>query len=213
MKINDLGRSMIEILGVLAIVGILSVGAISGYSKAMFKYKLIKTAEDYTTFFQEVLPYKKELEALRGAKAGDGDYYWLTPLLDDMQLVPKTWSRTVIPSKGQEGFIDRMGNYVWPFIRVENNKLNFNILITDSETSVIICETLYREVIMQFSDILNYTTTVKDKNGGSEKYYYGNMYCNGKIRKCIKDMSLKDIDEVCSFCASDNRYCALVVDF
>ena len=29
------GRSMVEMLGVLAIIGVLSVGAIAGYSKAM----------------------------------------------------------------------------------------------------------------------------------------------------------------------------------
>ena len=38
------GRSMVEMLGVLAIIGILSVGAIAGYSKAMMKYKLNKQA-------------------------------------------------------------------------------------------------------------------------------------------------------------------------
>ena len=31
------GRSMIEMLGVLAIIGVLSVGGIAGYSKAMQK--------------------------------------------------------------------------------------------------------------------------------------------------------------------------------
>ena len=39
------GRSMIEMLGVLAIVGVLSVGGIAGYSKAMTKFKINKTAE------------------------------------------------------------------------------------------------------------------------------------------------------------------------
>lgn len=34
------GRSMVEMLGVLVIIGVLSVGAIAGYSKAMMKYKL-----------------------------------------------------------------------------------------------------------------------------------------------------------------------------
>ena len=33
----SVGRSMIEMLGVLAIVGVLSVGGIAGYSKAMEK--------------------------------------------------------------------------------------------------------------------------------------------------------------------------------
>ncbi len=39
------GRIMVEMLGVLAIIGVLSVGAIAGYSKAMTKYKLNKHAE------------------------------------------------------------------------------------------------------------------------------------------------------------------------
>jgi len=41
-KNNQTGRSMVEMLGVLAIIGVLSVGAIAGYQKAMFKYKLNK---------------------------------------------------------------------------------------------------------------------------------------------------------------------------
>ena len=42
MRINEQGRSMIEMLGVLAIVGVLSVGGIAGYSKAMNKFKTNK---------------------------------------------------------------------------------------------------------------------------------------------------------------------------
>ena len=40
---NPIGRSMIEMLGVLAIIGVLSVGGIAGYSKAMEKFKINKT--------------------------------------------------------------------------------------------------------------------------------------------------------------------------
>jgi len=42
------GRSMIEMLGVLAIIGVLSVGGIAGYSKAMHKYRVNKTIEQIT---------------------------------------------------------------------------------------------------------------------------------------------------------------------
>lgn len=38
-KSEQSGRSMVEMLGVLAIIGVLSVGGIAGYSKAMAKYK------------------------------------------------------------------------------------------------------------------------------------------------------------------------------
>ncbi len=44
-KNNQTGRSMVEMLGVLAIIGVLSVGGIAGYSKAMFKYKMNKTMD------------------------------------------------------------------------------------------------------------------------------------------------------------------------
>ena len=44
-KINENGRSMVEMLGVLAIIGVLSVGGIAGYSKAMNKYKINKTTD------------------------------------------------------------------------------------------------------------------------------------------------------------------------
>ena len=42
------GRSMIEMLGVLAIIGVLSVGGIAGYSKAMEKFKINKTIQHIT---------------------------------------------------------------------------------------------------------------------------------------------------------------------
>ncbi len=45
---NQTGRSMIEMLGVLAIIGVLSVGGIAGYSKAMRQYRLNKTIEQIT---------------------------------------------------------------------------------------------------------------------------------------------------------------------
>ena len=39
-SVQQSGRSMIEMLGVLAIIGVLSVGGIAGYSKAMTKYRI-----------------------------------------------------------------------------------------------------------------------------------------------------------------------------
>ena len=43
---NEAGRSMIEMLGVLAIIGVLSVGGIAGYSKAMNKFKTNQVADN-----------------------------------------------------------------------------------------------------------------------------------------------------------------------
>lgn len=44
MRCDESGRSMIEMLGVIAIIGVLTVGGIAGYSKAMEKWRINKTA-------------------------------------------------------------------------------------------------------------------------------------------------------------------------
>ncbi len=66
---NQNGRSMIEMLGVLAIIGVLSVGGIAGYSKAMMKFKINKTIEQITTIMTNfktltVAQTNKEYEAI-----------------------------------------------------------------------------------------------------------------------------------------------------
>ena len=52
------GRSMVEMLGVLAIIGVLSVGAIAGYSKAMMKYKLNQYSQAIGMLINNVLQIK-----------------------------------------------------------------------------------------------------------------------------------------------------------
>lgn len=48
------GRSMVEMLGVLAIVGVLSIGGIAGYSKAMAKYKVNKTIDQVSMLITNI---------------------------------------------------------------------------------------------------------------------------------------------------------------
>ena len=55
MKKLQNGRSMVEMLGVLAIIGVLSVGAIAGYQKAMFKHKINKTIQEISLLFQSLV--------------------------------------------------------------------------------------------------------------------------------------------------------------
>ena len=47
MMKNESGRSMVEMLGVLAIIGVLSVGGIAGYTMAMNKYRANEIAKNY----------------------------------------------------------------------------------------------------------------------------------------------------------------------
>jgi len=59
---------MIEMLGVLAIIGVLSVGGIAGYSQAMSKFKVSKTTDQVQTMVTNI----------RTLFAGQRDYSGLT---------------------------------------------------------------------------------------------------------------------------------------
>ena len=51
---NQTGRSMIETLGVLAIVGVVSIGGIAAFSQAMMKSKVNKTLQQLSTISSAV---------------------------------------------------------------------------------------------------------------------------------------------------------------
>ncbi len=54
---DQTGRSMVEMLGVLAIIGVLSVGGIAGYSLAMSKYKITKALDQAQTIITNLRTY------------------------------------------------------------------------------------------------------------------------------------------------------------
>ena len=64
MNNNQSDRSMIEMLGVLAIIGVLSVGGIAGYSKAMEKFKLDKAADEYTHIIFGLLEHLDDIRKI-----------------------------------------------------------------------------------------------------------------------------------------------------
>ena len=72
LKTNENGRSMIEMLGVLAIIGVLSVGGIAGYSKAMNKFKTNKVADNVSMMVANIktlYAQQKTYEDLDNAEA------------------------------------------------------------------------------------------------------------------------------------------------
>jgi len=75
LKQKQSGRSMIEMLGVLAIVGVLSAGGIAGYSMAMQSYKTNALIE------------KVQLIATRARSTYKGNYVGLN--LDNMVAIGK----------------------------------------------------------------------------------------------------------------------------
>ena len=80
LKHNDQsGRSMVEMLGVLAIIGVLSVGGISGYSKAMAKFKLIKAQDQITMLLMNIRAAYATSPTYDGLNANTAAEYNLAP--------------------------------------------------------------------------------------------------------------------------------------
>ena len=102
IKNNESGRSMIEMLGVLAIIGVLSVGGIAGYSKAMTKYRINNTIEQITliagnirSFFASQINYDglSDATVIKKAKLVP-DEMW-----EDGKTYPQNvWGMDVYPS-------------------------------------------------------------------------------------------------------------------
>ena len=111
MKILQFGRSMIEMLGVLAIIGVLSIGGIAGYRIAMNKYQANVILEDVNRFaftiiersplpdgeisrsdFVQTTPY-----TLTATNDVEGDYFYI-----DVHDVPKGVCHELLNKKSND---------------------------------------------------------------------------------------------------------------
>ncbi len=77
--INENGRSMVEMLGVLAIIGVLSVGGIAGYSKAMNKYKINKTNDQLSMLIANIRTLFASQSDYSGLNNGTAIKYGVVP--------------------------------------------------------------------------------------------------------------------------------------
>ena len=188
------GRSMVEMLGVLAIIGVLSVGAIAGYSKAMFKYKLNKQAEQLTTVFNAAAQYVGQFQFNNSLMNN------ITETFAKLNLIPDEMIRD---KKNPTAFYDIFSNRMVIFVdgsQVRDpyaNSLGVESSLK-SENGVEVC----RNVILTAkanSDILWHIET----NHGTSIPYYGYNYCE-ENKKCIADLTLSNIDSMCRGTSSGN---------
>ena len=113
---NCTGRSMIEMLGVLAIIGVLSVGGIAGYSKAMEKFKINKMIDEYSYLINGLLEYKDNLIKSNPAEGSIKLYDFILAA----NLVPPSWT-----TENTWAMTDTVGNTVVPYL---NNQEKFMVL-------------------------------------------------------------------------------------
>ena len=77
---------MVEMIGVLAIIGILSVGSIAGYSNAMRKYRLNKHSESYNMLLSNALQISASIDKAKSGTNKNDIFY--NEFLDKAKLIP-----------------------------------------------------------------------------------------------------------------------------
>lgn len=187
MKFNELGRSMVEMLGVLAIIGVLSVGALSGYSKAMTKYKLNKQSEQISQLLDYTL--------INTEKLRNDNSEMLVPLLVKLNAIPDGMKSNI----GNTYVFDVFNSSIW----IENHHPGFAlgiIINNNSELNMEICRNLLklaqaRSHLIDFSYIHRFnsddTVDALDRKYGDAKCTKGN---------CLRDMTIADMDDMCRVC-------------
>ena len=214
---NSFGRSMIEMLGVLAIIGVLSVGGIAGYSKAMEKFKINKATEAYNYMVWGLIEH---LDDLRRIKLTN-DWIPLSDYVSDLNLVPESWEKVQFPALTSgltlSGFRDTYNNYVFLLLHPDGNIVQIETRVggqssTDdgqiSESfSKEFCINWFSNVAQPLSSVLK-SASLGKKSATLE--FFGAAYCPAGS-KCLKDLAVSDISQLCASCDKKNEWCEVIM--
>lgn len=206
---NEFGRSMIEMLGVLAIVGILSIGGIAGFSTAMVKYRMIRFKETYMYFVQDVLRYNDTWTQERKRAGVQGNtQFALARLITQVDLLPQYWK--------QEGvyIYDNIGGKHYVSKRKDTMEFQYTISyseMSNNSDSKQRCLTIMLDILKQMEDI--YYISLWNGNIRYGDVLYGKNYCNPETTICFMDMTVAEVNEYCSFCEKSKTKCAIVYYF
>ena len=214
------GRSMVEMLGVLAIIGVLSVGAIAGYSKAMFKYKLNKQAESFNSLLNNAIQLYPDLTrtyALNKFNYTTGPQFVIN-IFDKMNLIPDGMSI-------QNNYIvDIFKNNIWfNYYNGNNGTTNeYLMYVTLARTGTSLSshdKEVCRNMVtvakensenLAWLEMRSYhgdTSSNKTKLfGGLADLFIGNAPKN----RLLRNAGVKEIDDFCSACDSEDA-CQLLV--
>ena len=175
------GRSMVEMLGVLAIIGVLSVGAISGYSKAMMKYKLNKSLEQTFYIIHLANEYKDEFKSSHTSSIYYITYFIKMKLIPD-DMIKENVSNYVYDKLDHELAVAEIGNGQTRTFGINARNLK------NRETEIFYCQS-----IINYAKEYENITTVRIW-GETANYYFHNTDNN----KTLQTASLNQIRNACT---------------
>ena len=192
---QEKGRSMVEMLGVLAIIGVLSIGAMAGYSKAMFKYKLNKQTEQLTTFLNNVFIHSSDFNL--SIPASGVNSLQLIPYFIKLQYVP---DEMILPANSPYRDIqlkDIFDNKIsLNLVQTTDYRINYMNFSFDNN-SVDVCANV-ANILYNFHSYIDKVVFNTD-NGNTS--FQGDASCKDD-KACFRGVLQSDIFSLCKDCTS-----------
>ncbi len=185
---------MIEMLGVLAIIGVLSVGGIAGYSKAMEKYRFTKLADEYSYFIAGLLQNR---EAFKTVSSSD-----IRSSVVALGIVPATWTANKITNTVTTLF-DSDNNHIYTLSTRGDGKFVFEIVFEDhggrSDNSTLneYCQNLMNILILPNKDLFDRVDLYSDSTEYDKTFVNDEACNNDNASNCIKNLNPAKLAEVC----------------
>ena len=185
------GRSMVEMLGVLAIIGVLSITAVSGYTKSMTKHKINETVhvagQLLSVIIEKNILHDANISIATGVAKTIVKAGWMP---DDF-----TYDKT-----HYDYLKDSNNNIVW--IYPLNNGISVNWAF--SKYSKELCYA-FIDLGKEWNADIKYVQTSYSQSSNASSgtkifaTFYGSNNCSAGV-KCLSKVSLTDIDNACNKC-------------
>ena len=191
-KIVNAGRSMVEMLGVLAIIGVLSVGAIAGYSKAMMKYKLNKQTEQIGSILDYVNIHLDDFKRSKTTISAN-----MIPLLKKLNVIPQEMIRENTSFKIYDifGTAIILQNYT---VNNVDYVFEFRLFINKGQKES--CMNLFTIAKAKREQLWRTKfSTVKGETSNDANSAWGDSYCTSGT-KCLKDLTVAEMEDFCNVC-------------
>jgi hypothetical protein len=194
------GRSMIEMLGVLAIIGVLSVGGIAGYTKAMRMYNSNLQRRQISELMQASLEIQPSFRNYKTSTSVN-----LPVAIEALGYVPE--GLTLNSSNNR--FEDKFGNQIKPYFTT-GGYISITIVMNSSQKTTTeaddYCFNIF-SVGKEYADFLSnvqLNDTTENESGSlvSSVLFIsnGNKYCRNNSENCLKNLTPIKIKQACNLC-------------
>ena len=217
------GRSMIEMLGVLAIIGVLSVGGIQGFSKAMETYQSHKQLEQINSLIYHILElrdtFKQDYRNQSTTRINGlmGAINALGYLPDDMKLISNEtaqdrFGNKFILSYGVDTCRQPDGslspcNSTSFYLGISLKTIN-NAFAISSENQ---CKNIIKAITAFDAENGNISRLELKNNYTTDVIIWGKIYCTDSRQTCFKNMTPIKMTQFCKSCTTEN--CDLILYF